>query len=986
MSKKKKIIISIALMLILGLTGSITYLNQYYLPKVIKEKIITGLSSLTFGEVKLEKIHFNLLRGVVIYGLTLYDKDNPQQELCSIKEASATILILPSFKAKKIIIPSVTVKTASIHLVRRKDNSLNISYLFKKTGAENKTDKNSVFIKNIDVMDSSVFFTDNSFGAPIAINMENININARVSLTKAEIKTSLEISKDAKKSTVEITGAYGFFSKNLTSSFLLNTVDVTTYQPYLGNLPITITSALLTELKGNCLIHDKDIQVQSQLSFDNLSLQKDGLSLQKARLDITTAVNTKKDNLKNISYQGEAALLKGSFSIDQTIHANADIDSVKTSFSGDDQVVKLTADIEAKNIKAKKDDTAVSNGSASIQANATVPLSPEGNQTLSYQGEAVLSNSSFSMNEPLLMNADIDSVKTSFSGDNQAVKLAADIKAKNIKANINDIIVSKSDASIQANITIPFTQEKNQTPSYQGKAVINAQQISGIPKIQTATAVTTKFSFAGNNVVIENITAQILNTYVQASGALKDNVLSIDANGNFQLNQLALFLPKHISLEGCAISGASSTSIHFVRDLNTGQNSALSGKAVLNNIKIACAKKNMAVSAPHGDIEFDIPAEQITCRFDRTDYLDKSYSFNGGIKGFSSMSINAAINDETTSVKMQAVKDGDIITLSSLQGKFIDSDINLKGTINLKNNMSLLGNIVLDLKDLKYILPEQDILEKIDPKGKLLVIAQVSGPIKNWRLWNINTQAKCKTLTIYGLNINDLDAQYTQIEKEGFLNSLTFNAYDGTALLQGRFNFTDKAPVYNVRGKIENIDINLLKSDTLWKDKVFYGAFSSLFSINGDGFDPKNITGEGNVSIEDGNIWEFNPLKGMGNFLFSPGFTKIAFTHAHGDFSILNGYVLTNNLELLGSELGLLIEGKISFKGDLDFLVNTQIVASGPLLKSTGIKKIEGVVNAVGGMTTLKIGGTVEKPTYKLQSIEKNIVKSVGSLISNIFQ
>ncbi|MFH1691297.1 MAG: DUF748 domain-containing protein [Candidatus Omnitrophota bacterium] len=904
MSKRSSVIITIILVIVLGLTGGVLFLNQYYLPHVIKNKIITQLSKITLGEVKLEDIHFNLLHGLIIHGLILYDKDNPQKELCSVKEASASILLLPSFKAKKIIIPSLTIKSIFVRLIRQKDGSFNISYLFDRN-SQSTASNDFVFIKNATITDSCLSFTDNFFEDPIAIDINDININTNIAIAQAALTGSFNFTKDTKKTNIAVQAQYGFLSKDLKGSLTLDDIDVNAYQPYLKSLNFQLTSAHLSQMQCDYQMLNKDIQVKTEFAIEALSLQKDTFFIKDAQLNAITTARTARDDLKHITYQGETTITKGSVSIKEKTSVSADIASMKASFSGDEVMLKVSADIKADNATLEKDDVAVSDGTALIQTQITIPLTPD----------------------------------------------------------------------------------KKEELSYQGTALINAKKISGVPEVETITDVATQCSFINRDITINDFTAHILDSSIEAKGTLKDNVLAIDAKGSFTLDELARFVPKDTGLAPYTISGTGSASVHIGLDFNTKEKPAISGKADLADIQISHNKNDFAIASPAGKIYFDSTQQQLKCLFEKINYLDKTYYLDATLTGFSPLLVNADIRDENTTLSLQATKSGDTIEISSLKGKFIDSDINLKGTIDLQSNMSLSGNIVLELKDLKDIIPNRKISEKMNPEGKLLIVAEISGPPKNWRLWNVKASAKCRTLNIYNLNMNNLDLSYSQIEKDGFLNNLSFNAYAGTGLIQGRLDFSNPETFYNFRGTIQEMDINLLKNDTPWKDKVFYGIFSSLFSVRGTGFDLSTINGEGNILLDNGNIWEFNPLKGLGNFMFSPGFSTISFTHAHGDFSIADSRIITNNLELLGSDLGLLIEGNISFKGDLDLLVNTQLAPSGKLVKNKGVKKIEGMANAVvGGVTSLKIGGTVEKPTYKLQSIEKTLIKSVGNIISNIFQ
>ena len=172
------------------------------------------------------------------------------------------------------------------------------------------------------------------------------------------------------------------------------------------------------------------------------------------------------------------------------------------------------------------------------------------------------------------------------------------------------------------------------------------------------------------------------------------------------------------------------------------------------------------------------------------------------------------------------------------------------------------------------------------------------------------------------------------------------------------------------------------------KNKTFYGILGLNISISGVANDVKSLKGESSLVIKNGNLLEFNPLKGLVSFFFIPHFGNIVFTHAQGDFTISDGFITTDNLELLGPELGLIAEGKMSFSGDLDFLVNAQAIQPGQ--KETAgeqagiIGKTTEVVAKAGSLTGIKISGTINKPKYKIQPIAENIIKKVGDILSNL--
>ena len=101
---KKKIILIVTIIFLISSAAGIYYIHKVLLPTIVKQQLITNLSSLTDAKVTLDTIHFNLLRGIVISGLRIYEKDDPSKILCSLKEASATFLVIPFIRENKIII------------------------------------------------------------------------------------------------------------------------------------------------------------------------------------------------------------------------------------------------------------------------------------------------------------------------------------------------------------------------------------------------------------------------------------------------------------------------------------------------------------------------------------------------------------------------------------------------------------------------------------------------------------------------------------------------------------------------------------------------------------------------------------------------------------------------------------------------------------------------------------------------------------------
>jgi hypothetical protein len=251
------------------------------------------------------------------------------------------------------------------------------------------------------------------------------------------------------------------------------------------------------------------------------------------------------------------------------------------------------------------------------------------------------------------------------------------------------------------------------------------------------------------------------------------------------------------------------------------------------------------------------------------------------------------------------------------------------------------------------------------------------------RQWTIKGSGFSDLIRGYGYKATNIRLTYEQTGGIGLIDELTFEAYGGQGFVKGRLDVTGDVISYALRGMIDNLDLAALKLDAPIKDVALYGTMGLKIAFQGVGNDTQTLKGGGHVTIVNGNIWEFNPLKELGTFLFAPRFGKLAFTTAQGDFFIRDNAVTSDNMELLGPELSLLIEGKVGFDGTLDLLVNSQVPLPGPAQKLAETKIGEAVTKA-GSLTAIEVKGTMQKPKYKLLPIRANIVKRISDVVSNI--
>jgi hypothetical protein len=342
---KNKIFL-IVFILALVVSMGIFYLNNVILPTKIKTLVISGLKDITGKEVSLETLRFNIFKGLVLRNLVIYDDI---ETLLSLKEGSCRFLIIPILK-KQIIIPSIRLKSASMLLVRRKDNTFNIQDLFVRKISEAKKSKFKVSIFRVTVMDARIRFRDDTFSLPFAKDIENLDFSLYLNLP-ANVKFNLKSEIPAQLPVqIKAAGKYEILEKFLTAKISLQNFVAKEFLPYYQNVGVDITEGLtdvLIDLKSK----DGVLSIDFTLENKNLTISKEKL---KAKLNSEIKANLQY-NLKDkqIEFSGKANIadagIQGLEFIDRLDNINGQVSFTKSNISSDN----LSANIWGMPITAK---------------------------------------------------------------------------------------------------------------------------------------------------------------------------------------------------------------------------------------------------------------------------------------------------------------------------------------------------------------------------------------------------------------------------------------------------------------------------------------------------------------------------------------------------------------------------------------------------------------------------------------------------------
>lgn len=269
----KKILIAI-LILILGLGGAILYLNAVYLPAKLKATIVSNLEKRLNAKVSLESLKYNLLKGIVINNLAIYETATQEQKpFLTVKEISFNLLYLPLFKNKTIIIPSLRIDSPQINIIRLNQNAWNFDYLLAKAATSPQPDF-SFLVYKVSVLHAKIFFTDRALSPTFSKTIPEINGRAQLSLPR-NIKFNLEgrLSEKSVSSLMILKGDLDLNQQLLTANLNLHDIDFLQFQPYY-NFPFNLKSGLAKEANLKIAAQKNRLAVSGRIEAKNLAIDK----------------------------------------------------------------------------------------------------------------------------------------------------------------------------------------------------------------------------------------------------------------------------------------------------------------------------------------------------------------------------------------------------------------------------------------------------------------------------------------------------------------------------------------------------------------------------------------------------------------------------------------------------------------------------------------------------------------------------------------
>ncbi|MDD5005355.1 MAG: AsmA-like C-terminal region-containing protein [Candidatus Omnitrophica bacterium] len=302
MKKKIKIILFTIIILITVSSLGIYYLNSYYLPKIIKARIIQEISNKLGVAVELKDVKFNIFKGIVLSDLSIANKKD-LAPILQVERITANFLILPFFQNGKILIPSINIDSPKLDIIRYEDNKLNIQELLPvQLQSGGKQSSLPFLIYKINIYDCRVDFLDKTIPSSVTQTLKLDTVKAKIDSSGVNFNLQGALIYKKQSFGLDIYGKYKFKNKELKINFNIDKLDIMPFLGYVKDLPFTINTFFINKINSECTLIGNDLTINTNMDVANVSLAKDKTSLSDASAKLKTSLTVNITNIANFDY------------------------------------------------------------------------------------------------------------------------------------------------------------------------------------------------------------------------------------------------------------------------------------------------------------------------------------------------------------------------------------------------------------------------------------------------------------------------------------------------------------------------------------------------------------------------------------------------------------------------------------------------------------------------------------------------------------
>ncbi|MDD5571417.1 MAG: AsmA-like C-terminal region-containing protein [Bacteroidales bacterium] len=261
---------------------------------------------------------------------------------------------------------------------------------------------------------------------------------------------------------------------------------------------------------------------------------------------------------------------------------------------------------------------------------------------------------------------------------------------------------------------------------------------------------------------------------------------------------------------------------------------------------------------------------------------------------------------------------------------------------------------------------------------------------------DFNINAEIESIKFRRFEANNIKGKVKINEKELTANALSLNTMNGNINADLTIDASQKKEILiTCNADIKKVDVNKMfyefenfgqnkmKAENIRGIMTAKVQFASLLNHNLE-INPDKIYAKSDITIEKGELINYEPLKDLSKFIKLKDVEHITFSTLKNQVEIKNRIINIPAMEIKSSELTLQLKGTHSFSNEINYHIKLQLseILANKAKKSKKENEEFGVVEQDNtGKTNLFISvtGTIDNPkyTYDTKGVKENIVTNI---------
>ncbi|MBU2540670.1 MAG: DUF748 domain-containing protein [Candidatus Omnitrophica bacterium] len=585
------------------------------------------------------------------------------------------------------------------------------------------------------------------------------------------------------------------------------------------------------------------------------------------------------------------------------------------------------------------------------------------------------------------MKANLD-----YSLSSKTLTISSDAQIENFDVDSLDIS-SRGKLKLSLNSSIESAFENPNISSLSGDVEFRDTEINGLKFLNSLKKIRAKFSIKDNYASLEEFeglwqenklkaTAKIPLMPLQKNAGASPLTLDVYSE-KLDTEELSIFLPEETLKTIEEISGKLNLRAHL--EATMGQPAKLENKKFTVNAELFDLNlKLRALKNEISNINGSLILNETALNWKDINFSIYNQDFNtsGVVEDFNAPKLKFNVSSPLLNLRTQVSLNKENAEIENLSISSFDSTLIADGVVYFsegeESRISLNTKIKLETSNLIHWLPQfEETLKQLGPKGNINLETQIQGPLLSFTDWALTLNAESESLKVARLNLDKLQLSYKQTNN--IIKKLSFfgNLYGGNFKLKGKGEILPETFQLDLDVDIQNVDLAKLKSDTAFKDKDISGILSAKAILNAKRPIIETLSGEGELNIKEGKIWELKLLKGLGEILLLPEFSRINFNEGEATFRIADKRISTQDLTLASPQMNLAAEGWLGFDGMLNFDVYCEF-SEEYIEHSADLRKlITNIFAEINKYLVVKVSGSLKQPEYKImpKKLQLDILK-----------